>query len=44
MGDRGQDGWMASPSTDMSLRKPWEIVKEREDWHAPVHGVAKSQT
>ena len=22
----------------------WEIVKDRETWHAAVHGVAKSQT
>ena len=29
---------------DMSLSKLWEIVKDREDWHASVHGVAKSQT
>ena len=31
-------------SLDMNLSKLWEIVKEREAWHAAVHGVAKSQT
>ena len=31
-------------SVDMSLSKLQEIVKDREDWHAAVHGVAKSQT
>ena len=29
---------------DMSLSKLREIVKNREAWHAAVHGVAKSQT
>ena len=29
---------------DMSLSSLWEIVKDRETWHASVHGVAKSQT
>ena len=31
-------------SRDMSLSKLQEIVKDRETWHAAVHGVTKSQT
>ena len=27
---------------DMNLSKPWEILKDREAWHAAVHGVTKS--
>ena len=31
-------------SMDMSLNKLQEIVKDREAWHAAIHGVTKSQT
>ena len=31
-------------SMDMSLGKLWEIVKDREAWHAAVHGITKTLT
>ena len=44
-GDRGWDGWMASPTRwNMSLSKLRGLVMDREAWHAVIHGVAKSRT
>ena len=31
-------------SMDMSLSNLWELVKDRDAWHAAVHGIEKNQT
>ena len=39
---RGLDG--ITDAVNMNLGKFWEMVRDREAWHAAVHGVAKSWT
>ena len=42
--EKGMTEDKVAGSMDMSLSELWELVMDREAWHAVIHGVAKSRT
>ena len=42
--EKGMTEDKVAGSMDMSLSELWELVMDREAWHAAIHRVAKSQT
>ena len=37
-------GWHHTVSMEVSLGELWELVMDRQAWHAAIHGVTKSRT